>query len=149
MLHHGQLFHAASPPLSAHPVLPKAGAELGTHCPFPLLSWQGSQALQPGACGDLGPAGCPGKKEREEARTPPTAAPPTTSPPLRVLNAEGEQRVLSERARGWDRVGAAGNQPRSPHCSLVVAAGAGWAPSHQCRPFPQLPRCPSRPQGAG
>lgn len=62
---------AEQQPLSTHPAFLQAVAELGTHRPSPLPSWQGSRALQPGACRDLGPAGCSGKKEREEARTTP------------------------------------------------------------------------------
>lgn len=133
----------STPFLRPHPIL-QAGAGLGTHCPCPLLlSWQGSQALQPGACGDLGPAGCPGKKEREEARTPPPLLPlPTTSPPLWVLNAKGEQRVLSEKARGWDRVGAAGNQPPLP---ALQPLGGSWSGLGSRPPVSSLPPTPTLP----
>lgn len=93
------------------------------------------------------------RQERKRKQGPPFFSllfpPPSTSPSLWVLNAAGEQRVLSEKARGWDRVGAAGTRPGLPHLSFTVAAGAGRAPSHQGCPFPQLPRCPSGPLGDG
>ena len=75
-------------------------------------------------------AGQARKKERKQG--PPHPAPPKTVPPspnqqapVWGLNAKGEQRVLSEKARGRDRVGEVGSQPLTTPSSFLVAAGAG------------------------
>lgn len=107
--------------------------------PFPLLlSWQGSQAPQPGACGDLGPVAAQGRK-KEEAGPPflPLLFPPSpsTSPSLWFLNAEGEQRVLFEKARDWDRVGVVGNQPGLPLPPSQLLEEA-WLPPPNASPSP-------------
>lgn len=65
------------------------------------------------------------REERKRKRGPPSpllfSPSISTSLSLWVLNAKGEQRVLFEKARVWDRVGVAGNQPTlppPPHLSL-------------------------------
>lgn len=130
---------AEQQPLSAHPALLQAVAELGTHrlVPSPILaeiSGSAARSLQrSGASGLL-------RQERKRGSEdhPPLSSSPihkSTSPPLWTLNAEGEQRVLSERAQGRHRVGAAGKPPSLPP---RLPSGGSWIrlPPHAAVPAP-------------
>lgn len=103
------------------PLLPPCSpisAKLGTHCPSPSSCPGKDLRLHSQEPAEIWGQWLP-REERKRKRGPPFPSlffppSPSTSPSLWVLNAEGEQRVLSEKARVWDGVGVAGNQPALP-----------------------------------
>ena len=131
--------------LSAHPAFLQAGTELGTHCSVPPPVLAGISGSAARSLRRFGASGLP-RQEREEARTTPLPSslphPQVQSPPLWALSAEGEQRVLSEKAQGWDRVGAAGNQPALPP---PLPFGGSWGRLGSLPPGLSLPPTPMLP----